>query len=176
MNRCRPSAFLFFESRFWVEMTRRRLAAYGHRAFNAGFPAMNPIGRLSQPDPLLTFKELTDLLQSCRSVCRGRHPVGAVLKVCHFGDPTFASTVSWPPRLLRLLPVRVVEPLPVWYVDVVKGGCVHPTAYDARAMHDALRNAAGTAPSAPARAGQSFLTDSRLEPPTFRSAIDQPVK
>jgi len=32
-------------------MTRRRAAAYGHRAFNAGFPAMNPIGRPSQPDP-----------------------------------------------------------------------------------------------------------------------------
>ena len=36
-------------------MTRRRVAAYGHRAFNAGFPAMNPIGRLSQRDPLQTF-------------------------------------------------------------------------------------------------------------------------
>jgi len=35
--------------------TRRRAAAYGHRAFNAGFPAMNPIGRPSQPDTLLSF-------------------------------------------------------------------------------------------------------------------------
>lgn len=32
-------------------MTRREVAAYGHRAFNAGFSAMNPIGRTSQPDP-----------------------------------------------------------------------------------------------------------------------------
>jgi hypothetical protein len=41
--------------RLWVEMTRRRAAAYGHRAFNAGFPAMNPIGRPSQPDPQMTY-------------------------------------------------------------------------------------------------------------------------
>jgi hypothetical protein len=34
-----------------VETTPRRVAAYGHRAFNAGFPAINPIGRPSQPDP-----------------------------------------------------------------------------------------------------------------------------
>jgi hypothetical protein len=27
------------------------VAAYGQRAFNAGFPAMNSIGRPSQPDP-----------------------------------------------------------------------------------------------------------------------------
>lgn len=38
-----------------VETTRRRAAAYGHRAFNAGFPALNPIGRPSQPDPQLPF-------------------------------------------------------------------------------------------------------------------------
>jgi hypothetical protein len=32
-------------------MTHWRTAAYGHRTFNVGFQAMNPTGRLSQPDP-----------------------------------------------------------------------------------------------------------------------------
>jgi hypothetical protein len=34
------------------------MAAYGHRAFNGGFLAMNPKGRLSQFDPLQTFRFL----------------------------------------------------------------------------------------------------------------------
>jgi hypothetical protein len=38
-----------------VEMTHCRTAAYGHRTFNVGFLAMNPKGRLSQPDPLRKF-------------------------------------------------------------------------------------------------------------------------
>jgi len=48
---------------FWVEKTRWRTAAYGHRTFNVGFLAMNPKVRLSQPDPLLPFRSL----QSSRS-------------------------------------------------------------------------------------------------------------
>jgi hypothetical protein len=39
----------------WVETTRPRAAAYGQRAFNAGFPAMNPICRPSEPDPFQTL-------------------------------------------------------------------------------------------------------------------------
>ncbi len=42
-----------------VETTRRRAAACGHRVFIAGFPAMNPIGWSSQPDPLLSSAALT---------------------------------------------------------------------------------------------------------------------
>lgn len=61
----RPSALRprirWNEVQLWVETTRRRAAAYGHRAFNAGFPAMNPIGRPSQPDPNPPFGSL----QSC---------------------------------------------------------------------------------------------------------------
>lgn len=32
-------------------MTHQRAPASGHRTFNVGFPAMNPKGRSSQPDP-----------------------------------------------------------------------------------------------------------------------------
>ena len=35
----------------WVEMTHQRVAAHGHRIFNASFLALNPNGRPSQPDP-----------------------------------------------------------------------------------------------------------------------------
>ena len=40
-------------------MTRPRESACGHRTFNGGFPAMNPIGWPSQPDPLLSSAALT---------------------------------------------------------------------------------------------------------------------
>ncbi len=53
--------------RFRVETTRRRAAACGHRAFNAGFPAMNPIGRPSQPDPSATYAALNSSSRSSRS-------------------------------------------------------------------------------------------------------------
>jgi hypothetical protein len=35
-------------------MTHPQVAAYRHRTFNAGFLAMNPKARLSQPDPSAT--------------------------------------------------------------------------------------------------------------------------
>jgi hypothetical protein len=42
-------------------MTHQRVAASGHRTFNAGFLAMNPNGRPSQPDPKLPVR----FFQSC---------------------------------------------------------------------------------------------------------------
>jgi hypothetical protein len=57
------SAILMTELQQWVEMTHPRVAAYRHRTFNAGFLAMNPKARPSQPDPELPF----GLLQSCPS-------------------------------------------------------------------------------------------------------------
>jgi hypothetical protein len=37
-------------------MTHPRVAAYWHRAFNAGFLTMNPKARPSQPDPSETLE------------------------------------------------------------------------------------------------------------------------
>jgi hypothetical protein len=66
-RRARPSASRtrdhISESRLGVETTHRRGAAYRHRTFNAGFPAANLKGRLSQPDPNLPVR----LLRSCPS-------------------------------------------------------------------------------------------------------------
>jgi hypothetical protein len=45
------TAFGEIEGQLRVEMTPQRLAAYGHRTFNAGFPTMNLKGPLSQLDP-----------------------------------------------------------------------------------------------------------------------------
>jgi hypothetical protein len=45
------------EGQLRVEMTQQRLAAYGHRTFNAGFPTMNLKGPLSQLDPLPTSSQ-----------------------------------------------------------------------------------------------------------------------
>jgi len=47
------AASIFLHRRVWVETTHHRVAAYGHRTFNAGFLAMNLQGRPSQPDPEL---------------------------------------------------------------------------------------------------------------------------
>jgi len=47
----RRAAFEKPDRRVWVEMTRPRAAASGHRTFNVGYPTMNPMGRPSQSDP-----------------------------------------------------------------------------------------------------------------------------
>jgi hypothetical protein len=43
------------------------MAACGHRAFNVGFLAMNPKGRLSQFDPKRKLVEANESPESCRS-------------------------------------------------------------------------------------------------------------
>jgi hypothetical protein len=62
----------------WVEMTHPRVAAYWHRAFNAGFLTMNPKARPSQPDPLLSFDCSDVRPESSRSTCWPDAPVPVV--------------------------------------------------------------------------------------------------
>ena len=48
-------------------MTHPRVAAYWHRTFNAGFLAMHPKARPSQPDPEPTYKASINMPGSGRS-------------------------------------------------------------------------------------------------------------
>ena len=54
-------------------MTHRRVAAYWYRTFNAGFLAMNPEARPSQPDPeliLVVTKDSAYWLNDDATHCR----------------------------------------------------------------------------------------------------------
>jgi len=76
----------------WVEPTRRRAAACGHRVFNAGFAAMNPIGWPSQPDPLLSSAALTRA-----AVMQREEPVaarGCIHGIGHQADVRFGHQRS----------------------------------------------------------------------------------
>jgi hypothetical protein len=60
-------------------MTHPRVAAYWHRAFNAGFLTMNPKARPSQPDPSATFTMFEWLHRSSRSTQVAPQPSGMAM-------------------------------------------------------------------------------------------------